>query len=141
MPTAEELPEAQRINALHVAGRDSELGYEGMMLTTVVAEAGRMVRLADGPAAVPMTVSGMAIGPVAFVGFPGEPFTGIGRGVKENPCFELVMHTCLTNGDEGYFPMEDAYKEGGYEARSSNFRAGVAERLIQEGNAVLEAMK
>lgn len=141
MPTAEELPEAQRINALHVAGRDSELGYEGMMLTTVVAEAGRMVRLADGPAAFPMTVSGMAIGPVAFVGFPGEPFTGIGRGVKENPCFELVMHTCLTNGDEGYFPMEDAYKEGGYEARSSNFRAGVAERLIQEGNAVLEAMK
>ena len=141
MPTAEELPEAQRIEALHRAGRDSELGYEGMMLTTVVAEAGRMVRLAHGPKAFEMTVSGLAIGPVAFVGFPGEPFTGIGRGVKENPHFELVMHTCLTNGDEGYFPMEDAYKEGGYEARSSNFRAGVAERLIREGNNVLEAMK
>ena len=100
-----------------------------------------MVRLANGPEAFDMTVSGLAIGPVAFVGFPGEPFTGIGRGVKDNPNFELVMHTCLTNGNEGYFPMEDAYKEGGYEARSSKFRAGVAERLVAEGNSVLEAMK
>ena len=141
MPTAEELPEAIRINDLHIAGKDSEIGYEGMMLTTVVAEAGRMVRLANGPESFPMTVSGLAIGPVAFVGFPGEPFTGIGRGVKDNPCFELVMHTCLTNGNEGYFPMEDAYKEGGYEARSSRFKAGVAENLIKEGNQVLEAMK
>ncbi len=141
MPTAEELPEAKRIHELHLAGKDSELGYEGMMLTTVVAEAGRMVRLANGPEAFDMTVSGLAIGPVAFVGFPGEPFTGIGRGVKDNPNFELVMHTCLTNGNEGYFPMEDAYKEGGYEARSSKFRAGVAERLVAEGNDVLEAMK
>lgn len=141
MPTAEELPEAIRINDLHNAGRDDELGCEGMMLTTVVAEAGRMVRLANGPESFPMTVSGLAIGPVAFVGFPGEPFTGIGRGVKDNPGFELVMHTCLTNGNEGYFPMEDAYKEGGYEARSSRFKAGVAENLVKEGNSVLEALK
>ena len=141
MPTPDEIPEARRIHELHIAGRDSELPYEGMMLTTVVAEAGRMVRLEHGPESFPRTVSGLAIGPVAFVGFPGEPFTGIGRGVKDDPNFELVMHTCLTNGHEGYFPMEDAYKEGGYEARSSKFRAGVAERLVSEGNSVLEAMK
>jgi hypothetical protein len=29
--------------------------------------------------------------------------------------------------------MQDAYDEGGYEARSSNFAAGVAEKLIATG--------
>lgn len=141
MPEPADMPEAHRINDLHLAGRDSELPYEGMMLTTVVAEAGRMVRLEHGPDSFPMTVSGLAIGPVAFVGFPGEPFTGIGRGVKDADGFELVMHTCLTNGNEGYFPMRDAYDEGGYEARSSKFKAGVAEHLITEGKKVLEELK
>jgi len=35
----------------------------------------------------------------------------------------------------------DAYTEGGYEARSSNYKAGVAERLIEEGKALLETLK
>lgn len=140
MPKPEDMPEAHRINNLHLAGKDSELPYEGMMLTTVVAEAGRMVKLEHGPESFPMTVSGLSFGPVAFVGFPGEPFTGIGRGVKDSDDFELVMHTCITNGYEGYFPMEDAYIEGGYEARSSRFKAGVAESLIVEGKSVLKEL-
>lgn len=44
---------------------------------------------------------------------------------------------CLTNGAEAYFPMKDAYDEGGYEARSSIFKAGVAEQIIEEGKALL----
>ena len=48
-PTADQLPEAYRIHELHVAGKDSELPYKGMMLTTVVAEAERMVRLEMPP--------------------------------------------------------------------------------------------
>jgi len=140
MPKPEEMPEAHRINNLHLAGKDAELPYEGMMLTTVVAEAGRMVKLEHGPESFPMTVSGLAFGPVAFVGFPGEPFTGIGRGVKDSEDFELVMHTCITNGYEGYFPMKDAYDEGGYEARSSRFKAGVAENLIEEGKSLLKEL-
>ncbi len=140
MADPKDLPEAHRINDLHVAGKDSEIGAEGMMLTTIVAEAARMVRLEHGPESFDMTVSGISLGPVAFVGFPGEPFTGIGRGVKAFDGFELVMHTCLTNGSEGYFPMEDAYTEGGYEARSSNFKAGVAESLITEGTNVLKEL-
>lgn len=31
----------------------------------------------------------------------------------------MTMPCCLTNGSEGYFPMQEAYDEGGYEARSS----------------------
>ena len=37
--------------------------------------------------------------------------------------------------------MQEAYDEGGYEARSSNFRAGVAEQLITEGTELLKALR
>lgn len=141
MPTPEQLPEAERIDALHQAGRDEELPYTGMMLTTVVAEAGRMVKLKNGPEAFDMELSGVAIGPVAIIGLPGEPFTGIGRALKLAEGWDLVLPCCLTNGSEGYFPMQDAYDEGGYESRSSFFKAGVAEFIIEEGKKLLEDMK
>ena len=139
--TAEQLPEAHRINDLHLAGRDDLIPYTGMMLTTVVAEAGRMVRLENGPDSFNMPLTGVAIGNVAMIGIPGEPFTGIGRGLKEAKGWDLVLPCCLTNGSEGYFPMKDAYDEGGYEARSSSFKAGVAELLIEEGCALLDTIR
>ena len=138
LPTAEELPEAKHINELHVAGRDSELPYTGMMLTTMVAAAARKVRLENGPGFFEMPLSAIAIGPVAMFGVPGEPFTGVGRALKEADGYELVLPTCNTNAKEGYFPMLECYEEGGYEAGSSNFKAGVAELLIE---SVLELLK
>ena len=137
----EDLPEAHRINDLHTAGRDDEIPYTGMMLTTVVAEAGRMVRLENGPDTFRMPLTGVAIGNVALIGIPGEPFTGIGRGLKEAEGWDLVLPCCLTNGDAGYFPMMDAYDEGGYEARSSSFKAGVAELIIEEGKKLMNELK
>ncbi len=141
MPRPEDMPEAHRINDLHLAGKDSELPYEGMMLTTIVAEAGRMVKLEHGPEAFPMTLTGIAIGDVVIAGIPGEPFTGVGRALKEAPGWELVLPMCCTNGGEGYFPMQDSYDEGGYEARGSNFKAGVAELIIAEGTKMLNDLK
>ncbi len=140
-PTPEELPEAHRINDLHLAGKDSELPYEGMMLTTVVAEARRMVRLENAPDAFDMILSGFRIGPVAIIGIPGEPFNAIGRGLKETEGYDMIIPCCVTNGYQGYFPMQDSYDEGGYEARSSNFKAGVGEFIIKEGKKLLEDLK
>ncbi|MBR2937760.1 MAG: hypothetical protein IKB80_04625 [Oscillospiraceae bacterium] len=141
MPDPAEMAEAHRIHQLHLSGKDSELPYTGMMLTTVVARARRMVRLEHGPESFRMPLSGLAIGPVVFVGIPGEPFTGVGRGLKEAPGWELVLPTCNTNAKEGYFPMLECYQEGGYEAGTSNYKAGVAEILIEEGLSMLEALK
>ena len=141
MPSPEELPEAHRINDLHNAGRDDELPYKGMTLTTVVAEADRMVQLENGPAFFEMELLGVAIGPVAMIGIPGEPFNGIGLGLKEAKDWDLILPCCLTNGNQGYFPMQDAYDEGGYEARSSLFKAGVAELIIQEGKQLLNDIR
>ena len=144
MPKPEETPKAHRINSLHAAGRDDELPYDGMMLTTVIAEAERMVKLEAGPKFIPMTLSIVRIGDVAFLGIPGEPFCKIGIELKkaagENG-LRAVFPCSLTNGDIGYFPMKDAYENGGYEARSSLFRAGVGELIISEGKALVCEIK
>ena len=51
-----------------------------------------------------------------------------------NPC-------CMTNGSCGYYPTYDAYIEGGYEARASSFKCGVAETIISEGRNMLQQLK
>jgi len=141
MPTAEELVQARYINDMHNAGRDEELPYEGMGLTTVVAEAARMVDLEHGPDSFPLELIGIALGDVALFGIPGEPFTGIGRGLKAAEGWSAVLPCCLVNGYNGYFPMQDAYDEGGYEARSSYFKAGSAELIIEEGRTLLDSLR
>ncbi len=141
MPKKEDMKQAYYIKEMHEAGRDAELPYKGMLLTTFVAEALRMIRLENGPEFKPMKISAVSIGNIALIGIPGEPFTGIGIGLKEATGWDMVMPCCLTNGSEGYFPMQDSYDEGGYEARSSNFKAGVAELLIKEGKELLDSMK
>ena len=136
-----DLPLAHKYHELHLAGRDDEIPYKAMMLTTVVAAAARMVRLENGPDTFPMLFSSIAIGDVAFFGLPGEPFTGIGRGLKEAPGYKMILPTCNTNTKEGYFPMKDSYDEGGYEAGTSNFKAGTAERIIEEGLKILADLR
>ena len=141
MPKPEDVPLARKYNELHLAGKDEEIPFEGMELTTVVAEAARMVQLENGPESFDMNLNGIALGNIAMVGIPGEPFTGIGRGLKEAESWTLVLPMCLTNGDNGYFPMKDAYDEGGYEARSSSYKAGVAEQIIEEGIKLLNELR
>ncbi len=133
VPTADEAKEAHRIDALHRAGRDSELPYEGMMLTTIVAEADRMVKLEYGPSHIEMTMTALLLGDIALVGVPGEPFNEIGVQLKKSGGIRTVFPCSLTNGDIGYFPMRDSYERGGYEARSSLFKAGVGELIIENG--------
>ena len=110
------------------------------MLTTVVAEAARMVRLENAPDSFDMLLSAVKIGSVSIIGIPGEPFSEIGKALKETPGFDMIIPCCNTNGKEGYFPMQDSYDEGGYEARSSNFKAGVGEYIVEEGKELLNSL-
>ncbi len=141
LPAPEDLPRAHEYKRLHDAGRDDLIPYTAMELTTVVAEALRMCRLENGPRSFPMDLTGIKIGEVALVGIPGEPFTDIGVAIKEAEGFGLILPCGLAGGYEGYFPMQSAYDEGGYEARTSCFRAGVAETIIKEGHALLASLR
>lgn len=136
-----DLPLAHKYTDLHNAGRDDEIPFKAMMLTTVVAEAMRMVRLENEPDFYNLPFGVIAIGKVVFFGIPGEPFNAIGRGLKEAKGWDLIIPTCLTNGSEGYYPMQDSYDEGGYEARTSTFKAGTAEKIVAEGLKIIEKLK
>ena len=135
------MPLARKIVEYHEAGRDDELPYEGMMLTTMLADSQRKVRLEHGPDSFTMRMSAVSIGNVGIVGIPGEPFNGIGVGIKEAEGWDLVVPCCIVNGRNGYFPMKNAYDEGGYEAATSNFSSVVAERMINAGKELLKTIK
>ena len=141
MPTAEQLPLAHKYKELHDAGRDDLIPYEAMELTTVVAEAIRMCELENGPEFIDLTLTGVRIGNVALVGIPGEPFTDVGVEIKKAEGWDLILPCALTGGYGGYFPMQSAFDEGGYEARTSRYKAGVAERIIAGGKELLAQMK
>ena len=141
IPSAEELPEALYICKLHEEGRDADLPYTGMVLTTKVSAALRMLRLEHGPEAFSMRLSAIALGPVALAGIPGQPFNATGIQIKDLPGWDLIIPCSQTNGAEGYYPTQDAYDEGGYEAGSSPFKAGVAEFIVSETKQLLDSLK
>lgn len=99
-----------------------------MELTTVVAEALRMVKLENAPDEFKMIMTGVKLGSVGFITIPGEGFNYIGREVKKVDGYDMVVPCGISNGYEEYFPTKEAYDEGGYEARSSPFKSGVAEK-------------
>ena len=96
--------------------------------------------LANAPEEKELYTIGISLGDVVFAGFPGEIFTEVGRQVKKNGKFALTMPTCCTNGFEGYFPTEDAFEEKGYEATTSIYVCGTAEKLIKTSLELIEEL-
>ena len=141
LPDPKDLPLAHKYKALHDAGRDDEIPYTAMELTTVVAEATRMCELENGPDHFLLPMTGVQIGSIAMIGLPGEPFTDIGVQIKDTEGWNMIMPCCIVNGYQGYFPTKDAFDEGGYESRSSSFQSNVAELLIQGGKTLLKELK
>ena len=127
----EELALAKKYWKLHQEGKDDQIPYKHMELTTELARSKRIVRLENGPDHFDLPLIAIAIGDkVAFGGFPGEPFNDIGKAVKKGSPFTLTIPVCLANGSRGYFPFSDSYVGGGYESASSSFGPDVADKLI-----------
>ncbi|MBQ7246647.1 MAG: hypothetical protein IJS22_00955 [Lachnospiraceae bacterium] len=136
-----DLDEARRIRQLYIEGRHHELPYKGMELVTVVAEACRAVNLADGPDFFELPMSAVRIGNIGIVTVPGEAFTDIGRKIREIEGWDMILIFGLTDGSYGYFPVTSAYAEGGYEARGSKYKAGVAELIVGGASDLLAKTK
>ena len=130
IPRKEDMPLAKKYKELYEQGRSDEIPYTGMELTTVVAEALRMCKMENYPKHCELNMSALRIGGVAFVSIPGEPFTDIGVKIKETEGFDLILPCAITNGYEGYFPMRSAFDEGGYEARTSPYKADIADDMV-----------
>ncbi len=80
-------------------------------------------------------VQALAIGDVAFVGYPAEYFVEYGLRTKALSPFPDTFVSELTNGWHGYVPTQEAFARGGYETR-----LGDASRLVPEaGDRLCEA--
>lgn len=69
----------------------------------------------------------IAVGDVAFVGYPGELFAEFGLQTKAQSPFEQTFVVELANGWHGYIPTQEAFAHGGYETR-----LGYTSRLVPE---------
>ena len=137
LPKPEDMPLARKYKELHESGRDDEIPYKAMQLTTVVAEALRMCRMENGPKEFVLDLTALRIGDVAFLGIPGEPFTELGVEIKKAEGYKMIMPCALTNASAGYFPVKSAFDEGGYEARTSSYKGDVAVKIIEGGKELL----
>ena len=136
-PEPEEIPWMEELYARKAAGENIKETYPPHSL----AKASRILSLKDSPETDELPVTAVRIGPAAFVGMPGEPFTKIGTQLKENSPFAITLPCAVTNGAQGYYPMAEDYAGHSYEAVSSRFKAGTAEALIATGTELLNKLK
>jgi hypothetical protein len=74
------------------------------------------------------------VGDVAFVGVPGELFTGLGMEIKRRSPFRYTYVVGIANDYIGYLPDREAFGLGGYQTW-----AGPAYSEIGTGEAIVEA--
>ena len=92
-------------------------------------------KLAESP--IRAEVQLMGVGPVRWVGLPGEAFVETGLALKQAGASFVVGYA---NGWVGYLPIRRAYGEGGYEVDIgpwSRVGPGSAERLEAVGRDLL----
>ncbi|MBI4305433.1 MAG: neutral/alkaline non-lysosomal ceramidase N-terminal domain-containing protein [Chloroflexi bacterium] len=75
-------------------------------------------------------IQAVRLGSTALVGVPAEPFAEIGVSVKEQSNAPHTVFCGYTNGLFAYVPTAQAYEEGGYEPRTTPFRAGADTQLV-----------
>ena len=98
--------------------------------TVDIAYAHRIVNLRTSPILLPIPITVIGIGNITFVGFGGEPFSAYGRYVRALAPNKFIVCAVCTNGYQGYFPTEEAFVQGAYEARSSLFTPTVEKEII-----------
>ena len=82
--------------------------------------------------AVTMLVTGAYLGSDGGITISGgEPFMQYASDVRKEHPELFVIATCNTNGEAGYLPTKEAFAEGGYESKSSNFTPELSDILQQ----------
>ena len=104
---------------------------------TELAYARRIIRLRTSPIFRPVPVTAIQIGNLAFVGFGGEAFTAYGQLVRDIAPDKFVVCAVCANGYEGYLPTEEAFQQGGYEAKSSLFTPCLQQELVDAAKELL----
>lgn len=88
-------------------------------------------------------VSAIAVGDLAFVGFPAEYFTEFGLRTKASSPFARTLVAELANGNHGYVPTREAFDHGGYEPRldyHSRLSPEAGDRMCDAAIAMLKEL-
>ncbi|WP_346319591.1 hypothetical protein [Chitinophaga sp. YIM B06452] len=88
-------------------------------------------------------LNAIAIGPLALVFIPGEPFTETAYAIERDSPFEHTIITAYAENTIGYVPTEAAFEEGGYETGPGkwSYLAKEAEAfIIMEAQKLLTAL-
>ena len=105
---------------------------------TELAYASRIIRLREAPVFHPVPLSMVGVGDLLFVGFGGEAFTAYGEAMRTLAPKKKVICAVCANGYEGYFPTEEAFAQGGYEAKSSLFTPTLEREIIEAAKNIME---
>ena len=140
-PDPKVLEHAEDYLRWHAEGKAEKIPYTGMEYITAIYEAVNQLELKKLGGELKVWVNGLSVGDFAIVGIPGEPFCKVGKQVRAASPFKVQFVLGLSNGSEGYYPTRDAYEVNGYEARTSFFHAGVAERFIEVAGEVVQELK
>ena len=76
----------------------------------------------------------LRIGRVGILALPGEPFTALGRAIRERVSSDSLLIAAVANdyGQVGYIVDESSYDLGGYEVDFFPLARGAAEALVEE---------
>jgi hypothetical protein len=88
----------------------------------------------------PIELHAIRLGSIALVGVEGEPFSQIGRSIKDQSPFAHTWFGGYTGGWFGYIPTADEYPRQGYEVETSPFTPEAADLLVAETIQVLETL-
>lgn len=145
--TDEEIIEAKNIYSIWKSGRENEIFSEeelnSMAHNCAKGRAEQIVKLISYPSdRFPLHLNAISIGDLGVAGFPAEPFSAIGKTIREKSEFPCTFSACCCNGYENsYLPTEDVYGSNAYEPNASMFLKGEAEKIAEEMLTLLNGLK
>lgn len=112
--------------------------------TMLAKRSGMRAGLAKSVARQPhrnVTFQALALGPdIAFLAIAAEPFSEIGRRVKDASPFRYTLFSGYSNVGWAYMPTADAYPLGGYEVEVSPFSPAAADLTVSASLEMLGAL-
>lgn len=114
-------------------GRIARTRYEGALALSALREA-------DLPAEVELPITAVALGDVAWLHLPVEPFTRWADGIRAGSPFPVTRVVGYTDGYLGYLADEQAHEQGRYEALSSFFGPDAGEPVVAAALDLLRSL-
>lgn len=90
----------------------------------------RRAQLFHGVENLDLEIHAIAFGDVVLIGIPIEPFSAIGKEIRERSPFAHTLFSGYSNGANGYLPTRAAAEIGGYEVDQMAVTHDSAERVV-----------